>query len=85
MAREKEDRNQEKNSAIDENRQKALESAIAQIEKNYGKGSVMKLGDKSAHMNIETVPTGSRAGQGAGRGRLSARPHHRDLRTRIQR
>ena len=38
---------------------KALESALAQIEKQYGKGSVMKLGDTSAHMNIETSPTGS--------------------------
>ncbi len=38
---------------------RALESALAQIEKQYGKGSVMKLGDTSAHMNIETVPTGS--------------------------
>lgn len=43
----------------DENKLKALESAISQIEKNYGKGAVMKLGDQSAHMNIETVPTGS--------------------------
>ncbi|HBP61384.1 MAG TPA: recombinase RecA, partial [Eubacterium sp.] len=31
----------------------------AQIEKQYGKGSVMKLGDNSANMNVETVPTGS--------------------------
>ena len=37
---------------------KALESALQQIEKQYGKGSVMKLGD-GAHMNIESVPTGS--------------------------
>lgn len=43
----------------DENKLKALESALSQIEKQYGKGSVMKLGDKSANMNIETVPTGS--------------------------
>ncbi len=43
----------------DENKLKALESALAQIEKQYGKGSVMKLGDTSAHMNIETVPTGA--------------------------
>lgn len=43
----------------DDNKLKALESAISQIEKNYGKGSIMKLGDQSAHMNIETVPTGS--------------------------
>ena len=42
-----------------EDKIKALESALAQIEKQYGKGSVMKLGDTSAHMNIETVPTGS--------------------------
>ena len=38
---------------------RALESALAQIEKQYGKGSVMKLGDTNANMNIETVPTGS--------------------------
>ncbi len=43
----------------DQNKLKALESALAQIEKQYGKGSVMKLGDHNAHMNIETVPTGS--------------------------
>ncbi|HWT75462.1 MAG TPA: recombinase RecA [Mobilitalea sp.] len=38
---------------------RALESALAQIEKQYGKGSIMKLGDTNANMNIETVPTGS--------------------------
>lgn len=38
---------------------KALEGALTQIEKAYGKGSVMKLGDSGANMNIETVPTGS--------------------------
>ena len=42
-----------------EEKQKALDAALAQIEKQYGKGSVMKLGDKSANLNIETVPTGS--------------------------
>lgn len=42
-----------------EDKIRALESALAQIEKQYGKGSVMKLGDTSSHMNIETVPTGS--------------------------
>ena len=42
-----------------EDKIKALESALAQIEKQYGKGSIMKLGDTSSHMNIETVPTGS--------------------------
>lgn len=43
----------------DDNKRKALESALSQIEKQYGKGSVMKLGDSAANMNIETVPTGS--------------------------
>ena len=38
---------------------KALDAALSQIEKQYGKGSVMKLGDNSANMNVETVPTGS--------------------------
>lgn len=38
---------------------KALDAALAQIEKQFGKGSVMKLGDTGANMNIETVPTGS--------------------------
>ncbi len=38
---------------------KALDSALAQIEKSYGKGAVMKLGDSSAQMNVETVPTGA--------------------------
>lgn len=42
-----------------EDKLKALDAAIAQIEKQYGKGSVMKLGDNAAHMNVETVPTGS--------------------------
>lgn len=38
---------------------KALETAVAQIEKQFGKGSIMKLGDTSKNMNIETIPTGS--------------------------
>lgn len=42
-----------------EDKLKALDAAIAQIEKQYGKGSVMKLGVNSANMNVETVPTGS--------------------------
>jgi recombination protein RecA len=42
-----------------DDKKKALDAALAQIEKQYGKGSVMKLGDSSANMNIEVVPTGS--------------------------
>ena len=41
-----------------EDKLKALDNAVAQIEKQYGKGSIMKLGDSSAHMNVETTPTG---------------------------
>lgn len=40
-------------------RDKALASAMAQIEKQFGKGAVMKLGDDSAMMNIEAISTGS--------------------------
>lgn len=42
-----------------EEKLKALDAALAQIEKQFGKGSVMKLGDTNSNMNIETVPTGS--------------------------
>ena len=40
-------------------KKRALDAALLQIEKQYGKGAVMKLGDPSAQMNIETIPTGS--------------------------
>ena len=43
----------------DDDKKKALDAALAQIEKQYGKGSVLKLGDSSANMNIEVIPTGS--------------------------
>ncbi len=43
---------------VEDNKMKALESAIAQIEKQYGKGSVMKLGE-NLHLNVESVPSGS--------------------------
>ena len=42
-----------------EDKVRALDAAIGQIEKQFGKGSVMKLGDSSASMNVETIPTGS--------------------------
>lgn len=42
-----------------EEKLKALDAAISQIEKQYGKGAVMKLGDPATQMNVETVPTGS--------------------------
>ena len=42
-------------------KQKALDRAVLQIEKQYGKGSIMKLGETGAKLNIEAIPTGSLA------------------------
>ena len=44
---------------VKEDKLKALDAALGQIEKQFGKGSVMKLGDSSVNMNVEAVPTGS--------------------------
>ena len=44
---------------INEEKRKALEAALGQIEKQYGKGSVMKLGESGANMQVEAIPTGS--------------------------
>lgn len=52
---------EKKNAVVDkspEGKQKALETALAQIEKQFGKGAVMKLGQATA-MNVEAIPTGS--------------------------
>ena len=46
-------------SIDNDQKKKALDAALLQIEKQYGKGAVMKLGDPSVQMNIETIPTGS--------------------------
>ena len=45
-------------NTVNPDREKALEAALNQIQKQFGKGAIMKLGDTS-HMNIETIPTGS--------------------------
>ncbi|NLJ73976.1 MAG: recombinase RecA [Firmicutes bacterium] len=42
-------------------KEKALETAILQIEKQFGKGSIMKLGERGSKLNIEAIPTGSLA------------------------
>ena len=42
-----------------EEKLKALDAALSHIERQYGKGAVMKLGDPAAQMNVETIPTGS--------------------------
>lgn len=44
---------------VNAEKMKALDAALSQIEKAYGKGSVMRLGDSGTNMNVETVPTGS--------------------------
>ena len=46
-------------SIDNEQKKRALDAALLQIEKQYGKGAVMKLGDPSVQMSIETIPTGS--------------------------
>ena len=43
---------------MDESRKRALDDAIAKIEKEYGKGAIMRLGE-NANLNIESIPTGS--------------------------
>ncbi|MBQ0059383.1 MAG: recombinase RecA [Lachnospiraceae bacterium] len=47
------------NSKIREEKERALEAAIGHIEKEFGKGTVMKLGEKQANLGVESVPTGS--------------------------
>src|SRR5512147_2401181 len=43
----------------DTNKLKALEMAISQIEKNFGKGSIMRMGEEAAVEGIQVIPTGS--------------------------
>lgn len=43
---------------INDDKKKALDAAISKLEKDFGKGTVMKLGDASAQVSVETVPTG---------------------------
>lgn len=45
-------------ASLNAEKMKALDAALSQIEKQYGKGSIMRLGDSGANMNVETVPTG---------------------------
>ena len=84
----------EDKGSANEDRLKALDAALSQIEKQYGKGSVMKLGDKS-HMQVETIPTGSlsldrwswdwRSARCSGSRRCSERACGGDLWTGVQR
>ena len=69
---------------INEEKKKALEAALGHIEKQYGKGSVMKLGESSANMQVETVPTGSLSLDIALGRRCAEGTYYRNLRTRVQ-
>src|ERR1700754_3456863 len=51
--------NSARNSEMEDNRKKALTAALGQIEKQFGKGSVMRLGDAAATYDVEAVSTGS--------------------------
>ena len=54
-------RKQQKEIAVaTEDREKALETTLGQIEKQFGKGSIMRMGE-NLHMNIESIPTGALA------------------------
>ena len=44
---------------VNEDKKRALDAAISKLEKDFGKGTVMKLGDAGANVSVETVPTGS--------------------------
>src|SRR4028118_1990255 len=61
-------------NATGEDKRKALDEAMSRMEKTFGKGSVMRLGDKT-HMEVDTTPTGSLSldvalGGGLPRGRI---------------
>ena len=68
----------------DRERAKAVELAVGQIEKQFGKGSIMRLGQKGAIQPIDSIPTGAISIDYAlGVGGVPARPRHRNLRTGI--
>jgi recombination protein RecA len=69
---------------MDENKSKALSAALSQIEKQFGKGAIMKMGDKDVEKGIQVVSTGSLGlDMALGVGGLPARPRGRDLRPGI--
>ena len=54
----KEDKKEVKKIENQDDKKKALDAAISHIEKQYGKGSIMKLGESAKRMNVDAVPTG---------------------------
>lgn len=51
--------NEKGENMVKDEKQKALDAALSHIERQFGKGSIMKLGESGANMNIEAIPTGS--------------------------
>ncbi len=62
-----------------EDKLRALDAALGQIEKQYGKGAVMKLGDSAANMNVETIPTGFKPGYRTRSWRCAEGTNHRGI------
>ena len=70
----------------DAKRQAALQGALTQIERQFGKGTVMRMGDPGARVAVDAIPTGRAvAGHRAGDRRRAARADHRDLRPGVLR
>ena len=65
---------------------KLIEAAISQIEKDYGKGSIMRLGNRDVLVPVSVIPTGCLSlDSRSGRRRIPARPRGRSLRPGIRR
>ena len=67
-----------------DDKKKALDAAIAKLEKDFGKGTVMKLGDPAARVAVETVPTGSEPGYCIRTWRGTKRTSDRDIWPRVK-
>ena len=69
---------------MDKDKEKALDLAVSQIERQFGKGSIMRLGEAHARHGRRVDPDRlDRPGHRARRRRHPARPGHRDLRPRV--
>ena len=71
---------------IDKDKEKALDLALGQIERAFGKGAIMKLGDSTQKLTVDVIPTGSIALDIAlGVGGIPRGQGHRDLRAGVLR
>ena len=73
-------------SRLDADRRKALGLAISQIEKQLGKGAIMRMGADTPRVKVAAIPTGAiNLDAATGVGGIPLRPNHRNLRTRVLR